>query len=99
MSVFFSIFLKSILNFEHFQKKDEPHRRCTSEITVSEKRELINVVKIALRRTIPSGTWELGPDTFAILTTAPLPYLVTTGNKIHFQKVDISAMQNLKTVC
>ena len=25
------------LNFEHFQKKDEPHRRCSSQITVSEK--------------------------------------------------------------
>ena len=36
-SEFFSSFLKSILNFEHFQKKDDPHSRCISEITVSEK--------------------------------------------------------------
>ena len=36
-SQFFSAFLKSILNFENFQKKDEPHRRCISEITDSEK--------------------------------------------------------------
>ena len=28
---------KSTLNFEHFQKKDDPHSRCISEITVSEK--------------------------------------------------------------
>ena len=33
----FSSFLKSTLNFEHFQKKDDPHSRCVSEITVSEK--------------------------------------------------------------
>ena len=33
----FSSFLKSTLNFEHFQKKDDPHSRCISEITVSEK--------------------------------------------------------------
>ena len=29
--------LKPALNFEHFQKKDDPHRRCGSQITVSEK--------------------------------------------------------------
>ena len=36
-SGFFSSFLKSRLNFGHFQKKDDPHSRCISEITVSEK--------------------------------------------------------------
>ena len=29
--------LKPTLNFEHFQKKDDPHSRCISQITVSEK--------------------------------------------------------------
>ena len=33
---FFSIFSKSTLNFEHFQKKDDSHSRCISQITVSE---------------------------------------------------------------
>ena len=33
----FSEYLKRILNFEHFQKKDDPHSRCSSQITVSEK--------------------------------------------------------------
>ena len=33
----FSEFLKSTLNFEHFQKKDDPLSRCSSQITVSEK--------------------------------------------------------------
>ena len=36
-SQFFSAFLKSTLNFEHFRKKDDPHSRCISQITVSEK--------------------------------------------------------------
>ena len=30
---------KPTLNFEHFQKKDDPHSRCISEITVSVKGE------------------------------------------------------------
>ena len=36
-SEFFSAFLKSTLNLEHFQKNDDPHSRCISEITVSKK--------------------------------------------------------------
>ena len=36
-SQFFSSFLKSTLNFEHFQKKDDTHSRCISEITNSVK--------------------------------------------------------------
>ena len=45
-SEFFSAFFKSTLNFEHFQKKDDRHSRCISQITVSKKGEYINVSKI-----------------------------------------------------
>ena len=45
-SRFFSAFLKSTLNFEHFKKKDDPHSRCISQITVSEKGDEINICKI-----------------------------------------------------
>ena len=36
-SQFFNGFLKSRLNFEHFQKKDDSHRSDISEIRDSEK--------------------------------------------------------------
>ena len=36
-SQLFSEILKPTLNFENFQKKDDPHSRCSSQITVSEK--------------------------------------------------------------
>ena len=36
-SQFFATFLKSKLIFEHFSKKDDPHSRCISSITYSEK--------------------------------------------------------------
>ena len=36
-SLFLAAFLISTLNFAHFQKKDDPHRRCICQITVSEK--------------------------------------------------------------
>ena len=38
-SQLFAQFSKSTLNFEHFQKKDHPHSRIISQITVSEKGE------------------------------------------------------------
>ena len=34
----FSAFFESALNFEHFQKKDDPHSLCISEITDHERR-------------------------------------------------------------
>ena len=36
-SEFLSEFLKSTLNFEHSGKKDDPHSRCISQISASEK--------------------------------------------------------------
>ena len=36
-SEFFSSFFESALNFEHFQKKDDAHGLCISEITDHEK--------------------------------------------------------------
>ena len=36
-SRFFSSFSKSTLNFEHSRKKYDPHSRCISQITFSEK--------------------------------------------------------------
>ena len=37
-SIFFIAFSKSTLNFEHFQKKDDPRSLFISEITDSEER-------------------------------------------------------------
>ena len=52
-SQFFSAFVKSTLNFEHFRKKDDPHRRCIYQISVSEKSDYINVFKIRFKRSLP----------------------------------------------
>ena len=39
----FSAFLKSPSNFEHFEKKDEPHSWCISEVIYCEKGGYLNV--------------------------------------------------------
>ena len=98
-SQLFPAFLKSTLNFEHFRKKDDPQSRCISQITDSEKGAYINVWKIMFQRTPPDATWQTGPNTPAIWTTAPLPHLLVTVNIIHLEKVYFSAMLNFETVC
>ena len=40
---FFTAFLKSAFNFEHFGKKDEPHSSCIFEIIDGEKSAYVNV--------------------------------------------------------
>ena len=51
-SEFLSAFLKSTLNFEHSRKKDDPHSRCISQMTGSEKADSINVCKISFKRSL-----------------------------------------------
>ena len=97
-SEFFSSFFKCTLNFEHFEKKDNPHSRCISEITASEEDDQINVSKIPLQNTLPQTTWYTGTKTFVILMTLSLPCLLITLNIIQLEKVYVSAMQCLKTL-
>ena len=98
-SQFCSTFLKSTLNFAHFQKKDALHRRCISQIFVSEKGDQINVCKIPFQRSLQQKTWQKGPKTVEICTTLPLPYLFIPVNIIQLEKAYVSAMQNLRTLC
>ena len=74
-SQFLSEFLKSTLNFEHSRKKDDPHSRCISQITASERGDSINVCKIPFKRSLPQKTWQKDPKTVEICKTLPLPYL------------------------
>ena len=98
-SEFFSAFLEFTLYFEHSGKKDDPHSRCISDITVSEKGDSINVCIIPFKRSLPQKTWQKGPKTVEICKTLPLPYLFIPVNIIKLEKVYVSAMENLKTVC
>ena len=98
-SEFFYPFLKCILNFEHFQKKDDTHRQWFSEIKDSETVDWIYVWKVTFQRTLPQATWKKGPNTVEMWTTALLPYLMIAVNIIQLGKVYFSGIQNLKTVC
>ena len=95
----FSAFLKSTLNFEHFQKKDYPHSRCISQILVSEKGDSINIRKIPFKRSLPQKTWQKSSKTVEIWATLPLPYFFMPVKIIQSEKFFFNAMQNLKGVC
>ena len=56
-SDFFSAFLKSSLNFEHFQKKDDSHSWGISKITESEKQGYSNVYKNPFQGILQEATW------------------------------------------
>ena len=98
-SQFFAAFLKSTLNFEHSRKKDDPQSRCISQITVSEKGDLINVCKIPFKRCLPQKTWQKGSNTVEIYITLPLPYFFIPVKIIQLEKVYFSALQILKIAC
>ena len=56
-SEFFSAFLKSSLNFEHFQKKDDSHSWGISEMRECEKQGYINVYKVSFQGILQKATW------------------------------------------
>ena len=56
-SEFFSAFLKSSLNFEHFQKKDDSHSWGISKITESEKQGQSHVYKHPFQGILQKETW------------------------------------------
>ena len=97
-SRFFCAFLKSSLNFEHIQKKDDSHSWGFSKITESEKQDWINVYKVKFQGILQKATWEMLPNIVWICMAEALPYLLIAVKAIDFQKVSLSHMQNLKTV-
>ena len=56
-------------------------------------------VKYRLKCLFHKKTWQKGPQTAEMCTKVPLPYLFIPVNIIQLQKVYVSAMENLKTVC
>ena len=51
------------------------------------------------QRTLEQTTWEVGRNTVAIRTAAPLQYLLINVKVITLEKVPFSDIQNPKTVC
>ena len=51
--LFFFAFSKFKFNFEHLQKKDDPHPWCIFELTGSERRDYINALQVPFQRNLP----------------------------------------------
>ena len=63
---FFSAFLKSILNFKHLPKQDDPHSSFISGNTDCEKYGEIYVSEDVFQRTLRHTTRQMGRKTFPI---------------------------------
>ena len=49
---FCTAFLKSIFNFEHYEKRYEPHSLCFSEIIDRANRGYVNIERVAFQYTL-----------------------------------------------
>ena len=58
-SQFFSAYLKSTFSFEHYDKKDELHSSCISEVIDFEKRCYVNVERVRFQPSITSQIHNL----------------------------------------
>ena len=96
---FFFESLKSILNFKHLSKKEDPHSWCISENTSSKKYGAINVWKALFQKILRKTTRQLGRNTVRIWMAAPLQYLLIPLKILGMEKVSFSDIQNLKAVC
>ena len=65
-SEFFLALFKSILNFKHLPKKDDPHSSCISGNSGSEKYGQINVHKAVFQMTFRETTWQMGLKTVTV---------------------------------
>ena len=97
-SEFVSKSLKATLSFEHFQKK---------MILIAELfpnlRTRKTWLKICLKSPVAgdplTSNVVIWPNTVETWTRPPLPYLLITVKAIELEKVFLSEMQNLTTVC
>ena len=97
-SEFFFQFLKSILNFQHLLKKDDPRSRCISRNTGSEKYGRINVQKPVFHISLRETTTQMGRKTVAISMVEFLKYLLITVKVVALEKISFSDTQNPKAV-
>ena len=98
-SEFFFAFLKSILNYKHLPKKDDPRSWCISGNTCSEKYGYIYVQTAVFQATLRQTTRQMGRNTVAIWIAAPLQYLLITVKVVALEKVSFSDTQNTKALC
>ena len=67
-SRFFIAFLKSTLNFEYFERKDQSHSLSISEIINCERGSYLNVQKVILHATLRKTTCYRAQNTTEIGT-------------------------------
>ena len=65
---FFVAFLKSTLNLEYFEKKDQSHSLSINEIINCETDSYLNVQKAIFNATLRQTTYYRFPNTFEIST-------------------------------
>ena len=97
-SQFFAVILKSIWNFEHFEKKISPSHLLYFSNYGPWKGGEINIKKISFQKTLCQAIWWTSPSTVEISIRAPLSYSHITAKSIELQKVSLIYMPSLTTL-
>ena len=90
---------KSILNFKHLAKKDDPRSWRISGNTGSEKYGYINVQRAVCQRSLRQTIRQMGQNTIAIWIETPLQYILITVKIVALENASFSDTQNAKVVC
>ena len=97
-SQFFVAFLKSTLNLEYFEKKDQSHSLSINEIINCETDSYLNVQKAIFHATLRQTTYYRFPNT-AEISTEPVSYNSSNNLKYwEYEKVGPSQMLALNRV-
>ena len=97
-SRFFISFSKYSWNFEHFEKKNDIHSQCISEIIDCQRYGWTNGWIASFQSTLRQSTCQSLPNTYEICMKALLPYLFLTVSKIYPEKISISGILTLITL-
>ena len=98
-SQFFSAFLKSALNFEHFQKKINLIADVFPKLPSAKKVIRSMPLKSRFRGLFSNKHGKRAQRLLKSATTLTLPYLLVPVKIIQFGKIYVSALENLTTVC
>ena len=97
-SQFFSAFLKSSLNFKHFEKRWPSQFLYFGNYRL-QKKWLAKCQKVSFQRTLWQAIWQTFPSTVEICITASLSYSLSTEESIELEKLSLIDMKNLEIGC
>ena len=98
-SAFFIPFMEPTSNFEHFQKKDDRHSQCISEINHRLRLDHADHYSAPSQNILRQSTISTVPNTSKIFMRALLPYFSITARRNDLGNISLIEFWNHRVVC